>query len=69
MVVAVEVPHGTVHQVLVGGPGHAFHGDEGGEDDGGGDQDVHGSKRIPMKNRVCTTSNHPAAGLVRKVRV
>ena len=61
MVVAVEVPHGTVHQVLVGGPGHAFHGDEGGEDDGGGDQDVHG-KEDSDEEQGLHHERHPAAG-------
>ena len=69
VMVPVEIPHGTVHQVFVGSPSHAFHGQEGGENDEGGDQDVHGNKRSPMKKAVCTKSNRPPARLVLKDRL
>lgn len=69
VVIPVEIPHGTVHQVLVGAPRDPFHDQESADDDGCGDQDFHGSNKIPIKNNVCTTSNHPAARLVRNVMV
>ena len=69
VVVPMEIPHGPVHQILVGTPSDPFHDQERGDDDGCGSQDFHGSNKIPMKNKVCTTSNQPAARLVRNVMV
>jgi len=68
MVVLMEIPHHTMHQVFVCSPCDTFHGQEGNRYNQKSGQDFHGNNDSPIKNAACRISNNPAARLVRKVK-
>ena len=68
MVVLMEIPHHTMHQVFVCSPSHPLHGEEGDRYNQKSSQDFHGNNDSPIKNAACRISNNPAARLVRKVK-
>ena len=68
VVICVEVPHRTVHQVFVGRLCHAFHDEEGEEHNEGWNEDAHdqGIKFNDKKNTANTKTNIPERRFVFK---
>ena len=67
VVILVEVPHRSVHEVFVRQPGHAFHGDEGGQHNKSREKHTHsvqGMRFNKAKKKENTMTNKPESRFV-----